>query len=129
MDSNTYHYQTYVGSPKKQIEADEILRIEKVTGTEAGIWALGIGVGVFFGTIVGADLAEERRGKTSSGTELTSIIAYTAVSSLIGLIIGSTQKKYTTIYENPTYKKGSQSFHLDLIPMNKGGALALQYRF
>jgi len=129
MDSVAYHYQTYVGSPKKHIEADEILRIEKVIGTEAGIWALGMGVGGLLGSIVGADLAEERVGKIDSGKAITYTIAWTAGSTLLGLLIGGTQKKYKTIYENPKYKNNSQSFHFNLIPINKGGAFAFKYQF
>lgn len=105
--ADTYNFQTSSNSDLQTITTENIIRIEQQTGTEAGKWALWLGlsglVGSTLGVIEAINENEIRGFDTSKVKPVPIVVGITASSTLIGAIIGSGKKKYKTVYTNPKY--------------------------
>ena len=86
---------------------DNVLRIEQQTGTEAGKWALYMGVAGLLGSTAGVlsaiNDAKYLGLKTNDVNGAPIVVGLTLTSALVGALIGSGKKKYKTVYNNPMY--------------------------
>ena len=103
----SHQYRDKESGKTQTIPAGNVLRIEKQTGTEAGKWALWLGlsglVGSTLGVLQGVTDVERLGGSTEKVNVAPIIIGFTAGAALIGAAIGAGKKKYQTIYTNPEH--------------------------
>ncbi len=92
------------------LPADQVLRIEQQTGTEAGMWALYLGGAGLVGSLLGVLSAQNDFGETNNSADVPIVLGLTAASALIGLAIGSGHKKYQTVYDAPSKDSTSSLF-------------------
>lgn len=94
--------RTPTGTPETLPLAD-ILRLEEQTGDSGPAYALGGGLGGLVGGIIGVSIGSSGSSseEVSSGTKTTVVAVMTGLGAVIGYAIGSGQKKYDVIYENP----------------------------
>ena len=94
----------------QELPLSQVSRIEQQTGTEAGKWGLYFAVSGLVGSTLGVLRARNTvrgwGGEVDSGTAVPIIAGLTAGSGLIGLLIGSSKRKYETVYRNSQF-----SFH------------------
>ena len=134
--SDLYTFTTSSTSKTQTIPAENVLRIEQQTGTEAGKWALMMGGAGLLGSILGVLSAKNDASslgvETDNSKLMPIVLGLTAVSTLIGLAIGSGKKKYKTVYTNPKYDTSAHfapmRINLVLTPQGRAG-LAVHYRF
>lgn len=109
--SDSHSYNTPSDNKLQNIPADHVIRIEQQTGTEAGKWALWLGlsglVGSALGVLSATTEADTYGVETDNSKILPIVFGITAASALIGVAIGSGKKKYKTIYTNPKYESTS----------------------
>lgn len=108
---DNHSYKTAAGHKAQTIPADNVMRVEQQTGTEAGKWALWLGLSGLVGSVLGVMSAnndlESLGANKVNGTPI--ILGFTAGSALIGAAIGGGKKKYKTIYSNPKYNSTSSA--------------------
>lgn len=127
IESGNYQYQTTKSPDFLPIEESQIIKIETQNGSEAMKWAAGTGGAVL---VLGfLRTSNPRYNLVENETKTTLVIGTAVASALVGGLIGSSKKKYKTVYENPRYKDGYQSFQLQLTPIKKGGMFAFKYQF
>ncbi len=134
--SGVYQFTNTANAKTQTIPADNVLSIERQTGTEAGKWALLMGGAGLLGSVIGVLSAKRDAGAYGGQIDdsklIPIVLGITAASSLIGLAIGSGKKKYSPVYTNPKYDTSS------LLPALRIGltcsaqlapGLALHYNF
>jgi len=109
-----YSFKNVEVGKYQSLPADQVLRIQQQTGTEAGKWALYFGVSGLIGSTLGVLSAKSDAdiiGREVDNSKLVPIvIGLTAASTLIGLAIGSGKKKYHTVYDAPSKDTTSSPF-------------------
>lgn len=134
--SDLYTFSTSTASKTQTIPAENVLRIEQQTGTEAGKWALMMGGAGLLGSVLGVLSAKNDASslgvETDNSKLMPIVLGLTAASTLIGLAIGSGKKKYKTVYTNPKYDTSAHfapiRINLVFTPQGRAG-LALHCRF
>lgn len=100
-----YSFKNVEVGKYQSLPADQVLRIQQQTGTEAGKWALYFGVSGLIGSTLGVlsakSDAEYLGGEVDNSKLVPIVVGLTAASTLIGLAIGSGKKKYHTVYDAP----------------------------
>ena len=106
MNSTTASFYNRETKAEQTLKINEILRIEKYNGTQAGAFGLaGLAIGGLSGALAVA--AADKNSYTSlSGGETAAFIAIPAVvCGLVGYLFGRGSDKYETVYENPILGK------------------------
>lgn len=102
-----YTYQTGQYENPQAMPPGNVIHIQQQTGTEAGKWALWIGLSGLTGSLLGVLQAQNNinsiGGDANDVNYAPIVIGLTAGSALIGAAIGSGKKKYETVYTNPEY--------------------------
>lgn len=102
-----YTYQTGQYENPQAMPPGNVIHIQQQTGTEAGKWALWIGLSGLTGSLLGVLQAQNSinsvGGDANDVNYAPIVIGLTAGSALIGAAIGSGKKKYETVYTNPEY--------------------------
>lgn len=131
-----HQYKTTKTSSLKDIAAENVYAVEKQTGTEAGKWALWLGLSGLAGSLLG--VAQGNAQAKSQGLESNNsasvgiVVGLTALSAGIGAAIGANQKNYENVYTNPEYgsNQKANSFQLGLTCSAQSGyGLGLTMRF
>jgi len=96
-ENDKFKYNINQSSVVNYTNLDNIVKVEKKSGSHALEFGLGLGAAGLLGSVLGS-------ARLSSGDQRSSyIISYTSVCAIVGLIWGSTQAKYKTVYVNPQY--------------------------
>lgn len=131
--SDNHSYKASESNKPQTIPADNVMRLEQQTGSEAGTWALWLGLSGLVGSVLGVVSAKsdlESLGSEVNGAPI--IIGFTAGSALIGAAIGASKKKYKTVYSNPKYDStfSAMSVRVGLTcSSHKGIGIGLNYGF
>jgi len=131
----SHSYQGKDGGNFREIPADKVVRIEKQIGSEAGKWAMWLGLSGLVGSSLGvlqAHVNNDALGiETSNSSDAPIIIGLTVASAGIGAAIGSGEKVYETVYTNPLYAYGHQNRRpqLELTVCSYGLGVGLRCRF
>lgn len=105
--TNSYTYKSGPYDNPKALSADNVIHIQRQTGTEAGKWALWLGLSGLAGSLLGV-LQVQNSYVNSPDVDYTPLVlGLTAGSGLIGAAIGSSKKKYETVYTNSQYGSNS----------------------
>ncbi|MCK6691833.1 MAG: hypothetical protein L6Q97_06985, partial [Thermoanaerobaculia bacterium] len=131
-DTDKYTYKNAETSQSQTIPADNVLRIEEQTGTEAGKWALIMGASGLLGSVLGVLSVKNNPNLEIDDSKIAPVvIGLTAASALIGLAIGAGKKKYKTVYTNSkydtSYRVAPLRINLTCSP-KQGVGVALRYR-
>ncbi len=90
----------------KTLLPDKVLRVERQSGNEAAKWGLIMGLSGLAGSLLGVAQGESQAGGTvSSGAKTGIVVGLTGVSTLVGVLLGASHKKYATVYENPRFER------------------------
>jgi hypothetical protein len=128
-----HQYQVGTNKTAQTIAVDKVVRIERQTGSEAGKWALWLGLSGLVGSTLGVLQAHNQNNanglETSHKADAPIIIGITAASAGIGAAIGSGKKKYETVYTNPKYGILQPHWQVNLLAYGGGGGMSLKYTF
>lgn len=89
---------------EQRIGNGEVLKVEVEKGSYALEYGAGLAVAGFVGATVGVSTSNTEGIEPSSSAKNGIILGLTGLSGLIGVAIGSGQKKYETVYTNPEFK-------------------------
>ena len=96
----------------QELPLAQVTHVEKQTGTEALKWGLYCAASGFVGSTLGVLRARNSLsylgGEIDGSTAVPIIAGITAGSGLIGLLIGSSKRKYETVYRNSQFSFRSQ---------------------
>ena len=121
-------YQVETKKDQFQLPADQVLRIEKQTGNEALLWGASLGAAALLGSILGVNSAENSTGVEADSDSKTAIVAgLTGLGVAIGVLVGSKQKKYETVYNRSDSQTGYWRLKIGSQPYSTG--LSLTYTF
>src|SRR5580698_4627114 len=101
---NTVRYQIKAGGNYTETPIQKVLQVQKQTGNEAVIWGASLGAAALLGSLLGVASAEAQySGQPGSSNPenkaaVPVVIGSTVVGALIGILIGSGEKKYKTVY-------------------------------
>jgi hypothetical protein len=93
-------FDRHPGGAAEHMDLDGILRIEKQTGNNGATYALVVGGSCLVGALLGV-ASSPNEDDVDSGTKTTIVAALTGLGVVLGYIVGSGQKTYETVYENP----------------------------
>ncbi len=121
-------YNLKTKKDQQEITAADVLRIEKQTGNEALLWGAALGGAAFLGSILGVNQAESTSGIEADSDSKTAIVAgLTGLGVAIGILVGSKQKKYETVYN--ASDSDQSRWHLDLQSLPHSTGISLSYTF
>jgi|GEM_PF-3536787 len=122
------HYQVKTKKDMHTLPVTDVLRIEKQTGNEALLWGAGIGASALIGSLLGVKSAENSTGIEADSDSKTAIVAgLTGLGVAIGVLVGSKQKKYETVYNRSDGQTGYWNLKIGSHPYSTG--LSLTYTF
>jgi hypothetical protein len=126
-ENNQFRYNDNKSSAANIMSLDNVIKIEKKQGNHALVFGLGLGAAGLIGGVLGTlnpyyDYGNRR---------MNFIISYTSVCAIAGVIWGSTQAKYKTVFVNPKYgsidRKSYCQINTNSYTLNRYNAL-LQYK-
>lgn len=116
--TENHRYQLLNDHVAKEINATEVYKIEQQTGTEAGKWALWLGLSGLVGSLLGVAQANVEApsygAKANNSIAAPLVIGITGLSAGIGALIGSGKKKYKTVYTNPQFGTNESTRKVEL---------------
>jgi hypothetical protein len=95
------------------IGIDQVMKVDVEKGSYALEYGVGVAIPVLIGSAVGVSTSNTNGIEPSSSVKNGIIIGMTAVGGLIGAVIGSTHKKYETVYSGA---ESSPESSIRLIP-------------
>jgi hypothetical protein len=132
-DGNVCKFQPKSNDSYQQVAAENIARIDKETGNRAVVWGVSMGAAGLIGGLLGQAEANSEYGSLnteSSSTKTTILVSTTAISALLGVLIGSAKKTYTTVYNNPNLNSGLKpNFNINLVFSNNVKGLGVRFAF
>lgn len=112
------------------MSVDRIMRVQEEHGSHALEYGLYLGISGMIGAMLGVTQAESDVGGEVNGDAKLAIVGgLTALCALVGVAMGSSQKKYRTVYANPKFDalagRPPEEFH----PAGDGVSLSMSHRF
>lgn len=93
------HYDVDGKKQSLSIATQDVLKIEKQTGNEALLWGAAFGGAALVGSLLGVNSAENTTGiEADSDSKAAIVIGLTGLGVAIGVLVGTNQKKYQTVY-------------------------------
>ncbi len=115
------YYQVQTKKDQFQVPVDQVLRIEKQTGNEALLWGASLGAASLIGSLLGVKRAENTTGVEADSDSKTAIVAgLTGLGVAIGVLVGSKQKKYQTVYNRSDTQTGYWNLKIGSQPYSTG---------
>ncbi|MDH3710834.1 MAG: hypothetical protein OER04_13150 [Cyclobacteriaceae bacterium] len=112
-----------------RMPTEEIMRIDRQSGSEALLWGGAMGGAALLGSLLGVNSAENTTGiEADSDSKAAIVIGLTGLGVAIGVLVGSKQKKYETIYSRDSSYEGAR-WQLQVKPQPYSAGLTLAYRF
>lgn len=129
LNEGSYRFENKKSRSDQSVPEDQVLRIERQTGNEALMWGGALGGAALVGSLLGVKRAESTSGFEADSESKTAIVAgLTGLGVAIGILVGSKQKKYETVYSNTEYQPKSR-WGLDFQWQPYSTGLALSYKF
>lgn len=126
LNNGTYEIKTK--SSVNEMASAEVLRIEKQTGNEALLWGGALGGAALLGSLLGVNRAESTTGVKADSDSKTAIVAgLTGLGVAIGVLVGSKQKKYETVYNASDSQQGHWNLNFRTLPYSTG--ISVSYTF
>ncbi len=110
---NSIDYKTKDEDIDQTIGIDQVMKVEVEKGSYALEYGVGVAIPVLIGSAVGVSTSNTNGIEPSSSAKNGIIVGMTAVGGLIGAVIGSSQKKYETVYSGA---ESSPESSIKLIP-------------
>ena len=95
---NSIDYKTKDEDIDQTIGIDQVMKVEVEKGSYALEYGVGVAIPVLIGSAVGVSTSNTNGIEPSSSAKNGIIVGMTAVGGLIGAVIGSSHKKYETVY-------------------------------
>ena len=86
---------------------EQVLKVDVEKGSYALEYGVALGVAGFLGSAIGVSSSNTQGFEPSSSSKNGIILGLTAVSGIIGAVIGSGEKKYETVYSSPEFQHKS----------------------
>jgi len=130
MDQDSLTYSKLNSKVDNTIPISKVIRVEVQKGSHALEFGAALALSGLIGSVIGVAQAESSSGGTiESGTKTNLIVGLTAASGLIGLLIGSSYKKYETVYANPKFGLKLNQIPIDIVFSEKSLLMKLSYHF
>ena len=133
LDGNVYKVQPKRNDDYQEVAADNVMRIDKETGNGAVIGCVsGAGLGLIAGyvAVAGANSDLGSLGSVGSSTKTITVAASATICALVGLLVGSGQKTYTTVYRNQNLNSGlNPNFNINVVFSNNVKGLGVRFAF
>ncbi|MFK7772368.1 MAG: hypothetical protein AB8F94_09515 [Saprospiraceae bacterium] len=113
-------------------DQNEVLRIEKRTGTEALAWGGYLGaIGLVEGMLLARVIETPRYliGKERRVRDRRIVLGSTLIGTLIGVVVGYSRIKYEKVYDDPAFSFASQNIGLNFSTPNQVSSLTLSVHF
>jgi len=109
---------------------EQVLKVDVEKGSYALEYGVALGVAGLLGSAIGVSTSNTEGFEPSSSAKNGIILGLTAVSGIIGAVIGSGEKKYETVYSSPEFQQKS-SFRIlpKLDVASKTIGIRLLYKF
>lgn len=126
---NSHRYRTSQSSPYIEYPSSKTVRIEQQTGSEVLKWAAITGLSGLTGSLLGVAQAKNQGYDPTNVAPI--VIGFTAGFALIGGVIGLGKKKYKSVYSNPKYNTGMNTYRwqFDLAFAKQRTAVGVRYQF
>ena len=104
---DTITYKSDHPGEEESIGVDQVIKVEIEKGSYALEYGVALGVAGFLGSAIGVSSSNTQGFEPSSSSKNGIILGLTAVSGIIGAVIGSGEKKYETVYSSPEFQHKS----------------------
>lgn len=130
LGENSITYKTKSSREEQALNLDQVFKVKIQKGSEAMLWGTLFAASGLIGSLVGLSNTNTQGVEViSSSTKSTIVLSITAVFGLIGMAIGSTKKKYETVFTNPVYEPRTELNILSVKESNSPIGLMLSYHF
>lgn len=115
------------------IKKNEVLRIDAQSGNEALKWGsvtLGASlVGAGISAIIINPYQKIGGGTIDKRSRNIAIISYTTIFTSLGVLMGISKKKYTTVFDNPSYSSRLRKWQINTTSINNKPAFGFTFIF